>query len=444
MKNICSILSDLQAKSDFVRLIKENHNYFLCAVDDYFFDNKENWKTKNLEETNSQPQAYKLKIEITQFYPEFIKYITFFTNSLVGLLKQQQNVENLLFNKQDTTLDQIIESFFANPIAESCQSMQSNQYKSCNEQEVYEYLQNLILQQDIDELRASKKLEKIVNNFYNLMMILMIEQGDLQVQFKNPQNINVRQFKTLQFEKLAILLQETFHIVHGEFEKSRSDFQKIEFYLQKQNLELEANHLEINLNYQETQDLNFKLKGDKYYKFEGFYNMPSIKSNYIYFQCYYDTEFSPQITINLYPYLLIDNYRGKCVIVNNIYESNFQGGKIKKLIFQQKYPTDSDFDIICRNNPEIEIYDSKVKQAVCQKESMYGYIYDRIKVVQIPSILNGAYCFIYDPKVSDLDELEELMLEDQMILLITVLNKYKEQFMLQNSVSMITADLFYI
>ncbi|KAL4450430.1 hypothetical protein ABPG74_019328 [Tetrahymena malaccensis] len=441
MQNISSIFSDLSKKSDFVRFIKENNSYFLCSVDKSGLKVSKSWKIKKIYETSKQPQPTQLKVEITPHYQEFIKFITQFTQSLICLLKDQQNVENLLFDRQDTTQQEMMDNFQINPIAENYKNKLIQQtdidYEQRNQDEEKIILENLILSKDNYEYRASKKLQKIVENFQSLMIILMVEQGDFQVLFKNPQKLSIHQFKILQFEKLRILLQETFHIIHGEFEKSRSLFEKIKFYLQKQNLKLEAKHLEINLNFQDTQNLNFKLYGDNY-KFEGVYNMPAISSNYIYLQIYYEYEFYSKIAINLYPDLLIDHYRGKCVILEKPYKRIFQDQKMN-LNFQFKQPSDIDFD---------ECVDITPRQRDVLKEVGCKYYLEdsfriEIQTKKIPSILDGAVCFIFDPKVNDLENLKEIMLEDQMILLIAVFNKKKKKFRLKNSVSIIATDLFY-
>ncbi|KAL4450431.1 hypothetical protein ABPG74_019329 [Tetrahymena malaccensis] len=403
MKNISSILSDLSKKSDFVRLIKENNNYFLCPVDKSLLEDNENWETKNVYEASQKPQPTQHKVQITPYYQEFIKFITYFTQTLIALLKDQQNVENLLFDEQDATQQEMMDNFQINPV----DSFQ-------NDEKII--LENMILPKDNQEYRASKKLQKIVDNFQSLMIMLMIEQGDFQIQFKNPQKLSSRQFKDLQFEKLPIQLIETFLAIHGEFEQSSSIFEKIKFYLQKQNLKLRAKHLEVDLNFEVTTYTKIKCYDDNW-QFEGIYNMPMISSNYIYLQIYYDKYFFCQITINLYPDLLIDHYRGKCVI-------------------QQSSDIDSDSDI-----------DEKVKGYMVKKAQCYykkSSSLNKIKTaLQIPSILDGALCFIYDPKVNDLENLKETMLEDQMILLIKVLNKKRKRFRLKNSVSMIITDLFY-
>ncbi|KAL4484682.1 hypothetical protein ABPG74_019859 [Tetrahymena malaccensis] len=337
-----------------------------------------------------------------------------YTDSLNKILALTQYVETKLLNmKQQQIYDEVVQKQLITPILlqqkrnklanidasyEESNSQSNDYYDSEVEVEEDESDDGFYNQEETnieEKFRVSKDLENLIISYQSLILQLMYENEDSEIIFRNPVSIEIKSFKVLEFEKLSLNIDTKYYQnYYISKTKHYSQFHQIQQLLKEQNISLKAHHLEIN---QFIQFLSMDSSYDPSVDSEGNYFLPFISSNYIYLQIQQrknDFE-SSVIKVQLKNKALNEKYRVKLIIINKA----------------------SDYEI---------------------------QVQDFNKKFEIPSIMQQAQCFIFIPQIQYQNDLNELLLEDQIILSIVLLNKLSIQDQLQNSISMIFTDMFFL
>ncbi|EAR86665.2 hypothetical protein TTHERM_00028800 (macronuclear) [Tetrahymena thermophila SB210] len=398
MKNIYQIFQDMLKIDDFIVLERKNENYFLYpSKDSSFIINQDQYFI---------PDS---KINITPLYSDFIKFITTLTNSLNKLLFLQKTIEVMLLDLEEKPIiDEMIQSELVEEIPIINEAIEIESVDSETKSQQNEITNEQFLNKN-SQFRISNKLENIINNYHTLTFQLCFENGDFFFKFENPSQITYTQLKNFEFDMLPLQIQSQFNL-HENYVDSfeLSQFDKVQQLLQKQKIILSAKHVEVNLDLQQSVNTSIYVRGDEFEEAEGYYEMPNLLTNYFYLNITCSKSYGGIINlkIHLTPNFIIDNYRGKIIIMNKT----------------EEYVID--------DQPMLYGYSGYRE----------GEIYD---IFEIPSIIEKAQCFVYGKQLQNQSELDELFLEDQILLTILVLQKNSNSYQLQNSISQIVTDLFY-
>ncbi|KAL4469593.1 hypothetical protein ABPG74_004846 [Tetrahymena malaccensis] len=362
MQNIIQVFNQLLILSDFVCLLKDKKKYYLCPVDNIFLRNSDDWKTQQVEQNAEYTLKIEEKIEISSLYQEFLKYITQLTNNLSIIEHEQQQIESVLNNNENINIiDQI-------------------QFKKKQLKQSFE---------------ITKSLKKLKQNYQTLQLLLMMNEGDFQIQFKNPLKLDFKKLKKLTFKKVCLNLNYTiypyFGILFNEYSISQTQYLHYYKYQMSRNLNSEHLNIRLNLKYQKFYQENYQRDQEEW-------SFPEIKSNYnfLYLDCsgffsnHSENNQEFEVRVNQ---LKDQKYRGKLIVVN--LSQNFY----IKPVFEQKS-------------------------------------------LEIPSIIDGAQCFVYGKKIIKQKKQKELFLEDQTIISLIVLTKNQIQSLFTLNIAMIFTDLY--
>ncbi|EAR96142.1 hypothetical protein TTHERM_00129060 (macronuclear) [Tetrahymena thermophila SB210] len=373
MQNILSILQDFQKQSQFLQIKKIKEKYFLSSVNDTILKYSDDWQTESTYQDIEQGQQTENEIEITSLFMDFNKY---FMNLFQKLIRQNQTLKMLITNllriQQKSIFDQNTEERYQSEINRFNQSLEENE----------------LLQKYPENYQTSDKLQDIINNYQNLIYILL-EQESVQILFKNPLNIDFNIYKLIQLETL--ILGYTYFNANCTsrllLEKQNYFDTKIKWLLEYEQYSIFVNdlRLEIGISSYGKCDQNDSIRKN--------IKLPEIQANYITLFVDVDGSIVYQIAIDF--------------------------------AFSEKFDIKQRLKVLIYSNA-----DYLGKEFYCSLNNLK----------QIPSILDDAYSFINSPFDTN-EDIIELFFEDQYILMLSALQIKKVNSVLHNSIQQILSDL---
>ncbi|KAL4504255.1 hypothetical protein ABPG72_021093 [Tetrahymena utriculariae] len=309
--------------------------------------------------------------------PLFMDFNKYFMGLIQKLIRQDQTLKLLLTNL--LRIQQ--KSIFDQNIEYKCKSEIDKFNKTLEETK---------LQGNYPQCyQISDSLQTIINNYQNLIYQL-IEYENVQILFKNPLYLDFSKYQYIQFETFT--LGQTFEYRDSKtllLDQKQNYFDtKVKWLLEYEKYSIFVNYLRLEIGIQSSTE--YCERDDR---IEKNVSLPEIQANYISLFVDVDGSFVRQIVVNFaFSKELKIQQRSKIVVKLN---ANYIG----KVFF-------------------------------CSFKTLK----------QIPSILNNASCFINSPLDEKKDAIE-LFLEDQYILMISVVAKKNIKAILVNSISQVLSDI---
>ncbi|KAL4486414.1 hypothetical protein ABPG72_007200 [Tetrahymena utriculariae] len=378
MQNIIEVLEELKISGDFLVLEKIQKNYYLYSNNDCHLKYSESWQTTNFNLEQSYQQHLNKKIDISSLFSEFKKYL----NNIIQYMTHLNTIKRFLTN-------QILNEELIADVQES------------NQMSYFED-QNYFQQNYPQEFENIFFLQGIIDNYQVLLIQLKFEEENLQIQFKNPLCIELKQLKTLKLQSISLSIDASYiqtlydsSIKRLGMQDNNNVFEsQLTWLLEKNNLIVVTKYLHLFYIIYATKGCESDgcLDGANDREASLTINLPKIQANYIYLdlKSCYSTNLN-ELSIHLFSNLK-QNERCKILIQNQI-----------------------------ENRRSREVYLS-------------------LDAIEIPSILDNYRCFI-NTFFKSQQSIEELFLEDQYILMISVFLNNEIDSNLCNNLYLFMTDL---
>ncbi|KAL4465270.1 hypothetical protein ABPG74_001984 [Tetrahymena malaccensis] len=392
MQNIISVLEELKKFGEFLVLEKIQRKYYLYSNNDSNLKYAESWQTENVNLDAVYKQHLKNKVDISSLILEFNKYLNQFILKVSNLKQVLKIFMKKLIVIQEQSQTQIQETN-----SQQIKQIQLPQAEKIDAEESFD--SQTEEQYPLQEFQNINQLQNIIDNYQNLIIQLILGEENQQIQFKNPICINYQQFKKIQLEKLFLNLNT--NCVLNDYSEEYLTIQDNKFenellwFINQENLVFSVNqlHLSINIYHQFGCDTcEYYCRGDAMRSLI----LSPIKSNYLFL--YLKSGMEDNYLVNLY------------------------------IEFQQNLDFKEKCKIIVNNEMNNDEY--------------YRILNVQLDAIEIPSILDNKKCYIRINEYAE-QNIQELMLEDQYILMLSYLIKNQSYQNLFN-LSLILSDLLLI